>query len=113
MPKKQKIDFVPSPVRKEFNKIVFVCDAGMGSSALGASMLKTELNKAGIYTRVEHVSVRHIPIDADLVVVSTNVMDDARKRTPDGVVFIEIQDFLNVDEHKEIAEQIKNYLDCR
>ncbi len=33
MPKKQKIDFVPSPVRKEFNKIVFVCDAGMGSSA--------------------------------------------------------------------------------
>ncbi|MDD3186427.1 MAG: PTS mannitol transporter subunit IICB [Anaerostipes sp.] len=94
--------------KRSISKVVFACDAGMGSSAMGASMLKTQLNKAGVFVDVGHVSIHQIPEDTDVIVTNTNLLEAARKEAPEGIPIIEIKEFLNADEHKAIAEQIKN-----
>lgn len=94
--------------KREIKKVVFACDAGMGSSAMGASMLKTQLNKVGVFVNVDHVSIHQIPEDTDVVVTNTNLLEAAKSEAPAGVTVIEIKEFLNADEHKAIAQQIKD-----
>lgn len=98
-------------VKKDVKKVAFACDAGMGSSAMGASMLKTQLNKAGVFVDVDHVSIHQIPADVDVVVTNTNLLEAAKKEAPQGTTIIEIKEFLNADEHKAIAEKIKNMME--
>lgn len=50
------------------HKIVFVCDAGMGSSALGATRFRQRLQKAGIGTEVTNSAADRIPENADVIV---------------------------------------------
>ena len=97
--------------KKSIKKIEFACDAGMGSSAMGASMLKTQLNKAGVYLDVNHVSIHQIPADIDVVVTNTNLLEAAKKEAPQGTTIIEIKEFLNADEHKAIAQRIKSMME--
>ena len=49
-------------------KVVFACDAGMGSSALGATRFRKRLSDAGIGTAVGNCATDGIPADADVVV---------------------------------------------
>jgi PTS system mannitol-specific IIC component len=97
--------------KKSVKKIAFACDAGMGSSAMGASMLKTQLNKTGVYLDVNHVSIHQIPADIDVVVTNTNLLEAAKKEAPQGTTIIEIKEFLNADEHKAIAQRIKSMME--
>lgn len=53
--------------------IIFACDAGMGSSVMGVSVMKNMLKKAMIYKNVEHVSVAEIPEKADLIVTTKSL----------------------------------------
>lgn len=97
--------------KRKVEKVAFACDAGMGSSAMGASMLKTQLNKVGVFVDVSHVSVHQIPDDIDVVVTNTNLIETARKAANPGVPVIEIKEFLNADEHKAIAQTIKDMIE--
>ena len=97
--------------KRKIEKIAFACDAGMGSSAMGASMLKTQLNKAGLFLDVSHVSIHQIPEDIDVVVTNTNLLEAAKKEAPAGIPIIEIKEFLNADEHKAIVQQIKDMME--
>lgn len=97
--------------KRKIEKIAFACDAGMGSSAMGASMLKTQLNKAGLFLDVSHVSIHQIPEDIDVVVTNTNLLEAAKKEAPEGIPIIEIKEFLNADEHKAIVQQIKDMME--
>ena len=45
---------------EDIKRIVFACDAGMGSSVMGESVMKTKLNKAMLNMEVVHTSVKNI-----------------------------------------------------
>ena len=50
-------------------KIYFVCDAGMGSSAMASALFKKKLKAEGVSgMEVFHVSADRIPQDADVLV---------------------------------------------
>lgn len=110
-PGEEKAKVSGNTEKKAIKKVAFACDAGMGSSAMGASMLKTQLNKAGVYIDVNHVSIHQIPADIDVVVTNTNLLEAARKEAPKGTTIIEIKEFLNADEHKAIAQTIKSMME--
>lgn len=61
------------------SKIVFSCDAGMGSSALGASRFRKRIEAAGLNIEVINSPVDNIPQDADLVICQKTLADRARK----------------------------------
>lgn len=67
---------------KSIKNIYFVCDAGMGSSAMGAAQLQKKLKQANLEIRVDHYSVDDIPADADLVVSTAHIADRAISSAP-------------------------------
>lgn len=58
----------PQAVGKPVAKVIFACDAGMGSSALGATRFRRQLADAGIGISVGNSAADSIPADADVVV---------------------------------------------
>lgn len=76
-------------------KIVFACDAGMGSSALGATRFKSRLMKAGLGDILcTNSAVDAIPADASIVVCQQELADRAAAVAPGKAVVI-IKNFLN------------------
>ncbi len=74
------------------SKIVFACDAGMGSSALGATRFKARLMKAGLPgIKCTNCAVGDIPADASLVICQKELEDRARTS---GKEVIAITNFL-------------------
>ncbi len=87
-------------------KIVFACDAGMGSSAMGASILRTKIQKAGLKITVTNAAVNDIPGDADIVITHETLTDRARQTAP-RATHISIDDFLKSPEYDALVEKLK------
>lgn len=84
-----------SSVAGTVSRIVFACDAGMGSSALGATRFKARLMKAGLsHVQCSNCAVDAIPSDASVVVCQAALADRARACAP-GVEIVVITNFLN------------------
>ncbi len=61
---------------KGISKIIFACDAGMGSSALGATRFRQRIEKAGIAgIHVSNTAANSLPDDADAVVCQKIIAD--------------------------------------
>ena len=74
-------------------KIVFACDAGMGSSAMGATKFRNRLKAVRPDIVVTNTSVDNIPSDCDIAVVQTVLADRARECAPNAVL-VTIGNFL-------------------
>lgn len=91
----------------QVKKITFACDAGMGSSAMGASAFANKLKKAGIPIKVDNTSIENIPDDADVVVVQSRLYDRARKVKPD-IKYVLIENYINDPENDKLLEKLQN-----
>lgn len=74
--------------------IVFACDAGMGSSVLGAAILTERLRAADLDVGVGHAAIAELPPSADIVVVHESLADRVRATVPDATVY-PVHEFLN------------------
>lgn len=70
------------PQRKTIRKIYFACDAGMGSSAMGAALLRKKIKQAGLPVEVSNCSVDGIPADADMVISQAMLTARAQEAAP-------------------------------
>ncbi len=77
----------------EIKKIVFACDAGMGSSAMGATKFRNRIKSDCPDITVINTSVDNIPADCDVAVVQNTLADRARKSAPQAQL-ITIGNFL-------------------
>ena len=95
---------------KSVKKIVFACDAGMGSSAMGATMVRNKLKDAGI-TGIEviHHPVSEIPGDCQIVVTHHELSGRAAQRAPQARI-IPIKNFMGAPEYDVL---VKELLDAR
>lgn len=92
----------------EVHKIVFACDAGMGSSAMGATVLKKKLKEAGLsHIEVVHSPVSSIPADAQVVVTHNELGERAAHSNPDARLVL-ITNFLAAPEYDELVRELKN-----
>jgi mannitol PTS system EIICBA or EIICB component len=92
------------PIRK----IVFACDAGMGSSAMGASVLRNKLKKAGFEdVNVVNVAIANLDDSYDLVVTHQDLTLRARDRTP-SAQHVSVGNFMNSPRYDEIVEEVKH-----
>lgn len=63
-------------------KIIFACDAGMGSSAMGATKFRNRIKEVRPEIIVKNTSVDNIPEDCDVAVVQAALADRASKSAP-------------------------------
>ena len=78
----------------EVKLVVFVCEAGMGSSLIGANQLKKRIKDAGLDVKVIHSPVNEIPPNTDVVVSHEGLAERARKVAPTAVV-LTFRNFMN------------------
>ncbi|WP_332634031.1 PTS mannitol transporter subunit IICB [Halalkalibacter flavus] len=93
-------------VKENVNKIIFACDAGMGSSAMGASILRNKVKKAGLEIDVTNTAINNIPNDADIVISHKDLTDRAKAKLPTAV-HISVENFLNSPKYDELIEKLK------
>lgn len=109
--KGQKVSEATSAVsngkRENINLIVFACDAGMGSSAMGESILRKALKDANITNiEVKHSSVDSIPAGADIVFTQENLSERAKKSAPDAEI-ITVKNFLDRSRYDAFINELK------
>lgn len=93
---------------KRINKIVVACDAGMGSSAMGASVLKTGLRKAMVDAEVINSSIENIPDGTDLVVTHKQLASRTKELCKNkNVQIMTITNFIEARQYADIIEHIK------
>ena len=87
-------------------KVIFACDAGMGSSAMGASLLRDKAKKAGVSDLVvENKAINQIPDDADVVITHKDLTDRARAKIP-GAHHVSVDNFLASPKYDEVIKGI-------
>ncbi|MBP3950982.1 PTS mannitol transporter subunit IICB [Bacillus suaedae] len=91
---------------KNVNKIIFACDAGMGSSAMGASILKNKAKKAGLDVEITNTAISNIPADADVVVTHKDLTSRAKEKLPTAH-HISVDSFLNSPKYDELIDSLK------
>ena len=84
----------PHAAGRPGRKVIFACDAGMGSSALGATRFRRRLRDAGIGVAVGNSAADRIPSDAD-VVVCQSVLAERIAAAAKGAELIVIDNFLS------------------
>ena len=77
----------------DVHKIVFSCDAGMGSSAMGATKFHNRIKAERPELIVTNSSVDNVPADADIVVCQRVLAERARRSAPQAQI-ITIDNFL-------------------
>jgi mannitol-specific phosphotransferase system IIBC component len=78
----------------DIHLVAFVCEAGMGSSLIGANQLKKRLTALRGDIKVIHSPVNQIPANADVVVAHEGLAERARKVAPSAVV-LTFKNFMN------------------
>ena len=88
-------------------KIAFACDAGMGSSAMGATVLKKKIAAAGLEgIEVIHTPVSSIPADVQIVVTHRELGERAERSNPNAERIL-ITNFLAAPEYDVLVEDLK------
>lgn len=91
---------------KPISKIVFACDAGMGSSAMGASVLRSKIKQAGFGdVSVTNLAIANLDHSPDVIVTQKELTPRAKQRTPDAV-HVSVDNFMNSPRYDEVVRMV-------
>jgi PTS system mannitol-specific IIC component len=91
---------------RAITSIVFACDAGMGSSAMGASVLRKKIHDAGHgEVTVVNKAIANLDDSYDLVVTHQDLTDRARQKTP-SAVHVSVDNFMASPRYDEIVQMV-------
>ncbi|MDO5079462.1 PTS mannitol transporter subunit IICB [Streptococcus minor] len=87
-------------------QIIFACDAGMGSSAMGASLLRDKVKKAGLSIPVTNKAIANLTDEPNtLIVTQEELVARAAQRTP-SATHVAVDNFLTSPKYDEIIAQL-------
>ncbi len=87
-------------------KIVVACDAGMGSSAMGAGLLAKKMHDAGLADiSVTNMAINDLKDDVDIVVTHRDLTDRAKIFAPDAI-HISLTHFLNSQVYSDLVTRL-------
>lgn len=96
-----------APSFDEIDNIVFACDAGMGSSAMGASLLRKKIKEQDTGINVTNSAINRLNDDANtLVITQKELTNRARKQSP-ASTHISVDNFLDDARYDEILQDMK------
>ncbi|MBM9521027.1 PTS mannitol transporter subunit IICBA [Desulforhopalus vacuolatus] len=84
--------------------IVVACDAGMGSSAMGATVLRGKVKAAGLDIEVINLAINDLK-DADIVITQNELTDRARAKLPDAQHF-SIDNFMDAGFYDDLVAKL-------
>jgi PTS system mannitol-specific IIC component len=92
---------------RPIHSIVFACDAGMGSSAMGASVLRRKVQGAGFSdVTVVNKAISNLTDTYDLVVTHEDLTERAQQKTG-SAVHVSVSNFMDSPRYDEIVELLQ------
>ncbi|AOF01611.1 PTS mannitol transporter subunit IICBA [Serratia surfactantfaciens] len=87
-------------------KIIVACDAGMGSSAMGAGVLRKKVADAGLKNiSVTNSAINSLPDDVDLVITHRDLTERAMRHAPQAQ-HISLTNFLDSKLYGDLVERL-------
>ncbi|WP_446493916.1 PTS mannitol transporter subunit IICBA [Enterococcus dongliensis] len=90
------------------NKIIFACDAGMGSSAMGASVLRDKVKKAGLSLPVSNSAINNLTDDPNALIVTQEELHKRAAQKAPNATFVQVENFMNSPRYDEIVETLSS-----
>ena len=84
--------------------IVVACDAGMGSSAMGATVLRGKIEDAGLQIEVSNAAINDLK-DADIVITQNELTDRAKSKLPNAQHF-SIDNFMDASFYDDLVAKL-------
>lgn len=95
---------------ENIKKIVFACDVGMGSSAMGATKFRNKIKELNLNIDVDNSAIEKIPDDADIVITHEGLLSSVKDKL-NKHQFIFIENFLDDKKldglYEKICDQFK------
>lgn len=82
-------------------KILFVCEAGMGSSVVGSAVLRRKLEQAGLSVPVAHCALTELPRDTQVAICQRSLAERVQQIAPGARVY-PVDDYINAPAYDEI-----------
>ncbi len=92
---------------KDVDHIIFACDAGMGSSAMGASLLRDKVKKAGINMSVTNTAISNLKDEPGLLVITQNELADRATQKAPHALRLSVDNFLSSPKYDQIVVNLK------
>ncbi|OTQ07443.1 PTS mannitol transporter subunit IICBA [Gilliamella apicola] len=86
-------------------KIVVACDAGMGSSAMGAGVLRKKVQDANLDINVINLAINNLTSDADIVITHKDLTQRAKQYVPNAH-HISLTNFLDSDLYSQLVKEL-------
>lgn len=94
-------------IKGTVKKIVIACDAGMGSSALGASTLKKIAKEMGLEgVIIEHIAISNLDDSADIIITQKTLTELAKQKKPNATHF-SVDNFMDKEFYRSVITKIK------
>ena len=85
--------------------IIVACDAGMGSSAMGASLLRKKVQAAGLDVSVTNMAINNLPQDVDIVITHKDLTDRAKTHAQNAL-HISLTNFLEASVYDNLVAEL-------
>lgn len=85
--------------------IIVACDAGMGSSAMGASLLRKKVQAAGLDISVTNMAINNLPQDVDIVITHKDLTDRAKTHAQNAL-HISLTNFLEASVYDNLVAEL-------
>nr|WP_304363253.1 PTS mannitol transporter subunit IICBA [Gilliamella apicola] len=86
-------------------KIIVACDAGMGSSAMGAGVLRKKVQDADLDILVTNLAINNLPNDVDIVITHKDLTDQAKQHAPNAH-HISLTNFLDSQLYSQLVADL-------
>ena len=104
-----EISFEDAIKKVEIKKIVVACDAGMGSSAMGATVLKKIAKEKGLDTiTIVNSAISNLDNSADIIITQKSLTNLAKEKMPNKI-HLSINNFMDKNFYNEIVDKIKEH----
>lgn len=97
---------ISGKANKKIEKIIFACDAGMGSSAMGASIMKKLIDDEDLEIEVTNMALKNLPSNCEFVITQESFKEVVQKYAPNADYYF-VKNFLDKSQYEEIIHNLK------
>jgi len=106
---KEEVKAQPAQISTDLSNVsavVFACDAGMGSSAMGASILRKKMNEANLDIAVSNASISNLTGSEHVIITHKDLTLRAKEKAPHAY-HISVENFLASPKYDELILMLK------
>lgn len=89
----------------EINKVIFACDAGMGSSAMGASLLRKKFEEENIDVEVTNSAINQLSDGSDLLIITQQELTNRASQKSPHATHVSVDNFLQSPKYDDIVRR--------